>query len=634
MKSFGIRARILLAALAPATLVAVLVSGMLVVEHMQQAHVEQHHRLSAVARQLAVAAEYNLFVGNDEALAQLLGAATREPDVIGAAFIAPDGRVMASTVPVHALPDPTDVVPNFEPAAFSEHLHHWHGLPIRATQQGEADLFADAGEMPGPLLGQLLLKISNESLNTKMRSHTYRAATTTGLMLIFGVLLALALSRGLIRVLGEIGRVIDGIRRGRHDLRVNSIDTHQLGELGALAQGINTMAESVGQTQETLARHIDAATTTLRRERDEAAQAVLARSRFFTAASHDLRQPVQALGLFAARLERDARRSTLRPRVAQLVQSVNNLQGLLDTLLDYSRLDGQVYRLEQQPIYAPSLINAIATEFSASAAEKGLDLRQHSVDCWLLSDPALLRRVLNNLVSNALRHTRQGAVLLACRRGATQARIEIWDTGPGIPPEFQEAIFDELVQLENPERDANKGLGLGLAIVRRTAHLLNHPIQLKSRVGKGSCFSITLPLTRAPLLPETDAGIAVAVTAPVFLLGKETPQQAELAALLDNWGYAPTVFSSADEVIAWVADHPAPALLIGETGGDLPALAALLDRIDAATGGQALPAILIHPGPCPAASTPENRQRLVLSRPFRPARLRALVTHLLADGNA
>jgi signal transduction histidine kinase len=622
MKSLGIRSRILLAALAPAALVAFLVSGMLVAEQMKQTRIDQHRRIAAVARQLSTAAEYNLFVGNTDGLQRLADGALAEPDVLAVAILDANGRPLVTTIPLQDLPAPEQVFPDFDPLPGTSQMHHWHSTQIRATNYGEYDLFSGTHAPQPPSLGQLLIKVSGASLYTEMRRHTLTAALISVVMLLFGVLLAVALSRGLIRALTDIGRVVEGIGEGHHHLRVVHAGKD---ELGHLAAGINAMADAVGQTQEALAARIAAATATLRQERDEAAQASLARSRFFAAASHDLRQPVQALGLFAARLEHDAKRSALRPRVEQIAQSVRNLQGLLDTLLDYSRLDGQVYRLDTRPVRASSLIDSIVTEFSASANEKHLHLRQRVADCWLLTDPALLRRILINLLSNALRHTRHGSVLLACRRGATHARIQVWDTGPGIPSEQQEAVFEELVQLDNPERDPGKGLGLGLAIVRRTAALLGHPLTLKSRVGKGSCFSITIPLSSRPTGPEADPEIAFAAEEQVFILGMATPEQEELVSLFDTWDYATRVFSADAEVLAWVASHTAPTLLVCETGGNMQHALQLLDRIDAAAG-QSLPALLIHPGPLPAPT--QSIRRLVLSRPFRPARLRAIVAHL------
>ena len=623
MKPLGIRHRILLAALAPTALVAFLVSGILLAGQVEQTEIDQHRRLQAVARQIASSAEYNIFVGNTTGLQAQLESAKQEADVVAAAILDRHGTALASTVPIQDLPAPDQTHAGFDPPAYSEQLRHWHSIPIQSTSLGEQDLFSVTAP-EAPPLGQLLLQVSNESLRNEMRRLILTAGATSALMLLFGILLAMALSRDLIRLLLRIRQVVDQVGHGICGERIAGAGPD---ELGQLAQGINRMADRVEMTQADLAAQVGEATFALRKEKEEAEQAARARSRFFAAASHDLRQPAQALGLFVTRLERDARRSSLLPRIRQLAQSVRTLQGLLDTLLDYSRLSGQVYRTDMQPVRAAVAIAAIRAEYQATAAEKKIELRQHVADCWLMTDAALLHRILLNLVSNAIRHTRSGGVLLACRHGATHARIEVWDTGMGIPADQQEAVFEELVQLDNPERDASKGLGLGLAIVRRTAALLNHQVTVRSRVGRGSCFSLTIPLAPAPVGHLPDRTSPEAAGSELLVCGKTDRAQVELIELLENWGHATRFAPTAEDAIDGINTYGAPALVIRETGDDLPGALDALDAFDRAAG-RPLPALLIHPGPLPSAGL-RSTQRLLLSRPFRPARLRALIDHLL-----
>ncbi len=629
MKSLGIRGRILLAAFAPAALVALLVSGALVARQVDQTRTDQHRRLYAVARQLATAAEFNIFSGNTEGLHKLLESALTEPDVVAAAFLDPDGKVLASTLPVSELPAPEDVYAGFAPPLDHKFDEHWHVQPIQPTGHGEADLFADPAKLAPPLLGQLLVKVSMASLRAEIRNHAINAAAISSLILICGALLALALSRGLIRTLTEIRRVVEGIGQGQHSLRVVPTSSNELAQLAA---GINQMAEATGQTHEQLATRIAAATAELRQERDTAEHAAQARSRFFAAASHDLRQPAQALGLFVARLERDARNSKLHPQLHKLAQGVHNLQELLDTLLDYSRLDGRAFRLEPRPWQARQALNQVVESFAEAAAAKHLVVRTRIADCWLMTDPALLHRILINLIGNAVRHTKSGGILVACRRGERHARIEVWDTGPGIPPEFHESIFDELIQLDNPERDADKGLGLGLAIVRRSAGLLHHPLSLCSRVGHGSRFALTVPISPPPSVAESAAGASALAHPPILLVGAPTNVQDALAAQLEDWQF--TVEHVADAAAAqdWLTRQGSPRALLLEVPDGATGIAqwqGWLDRIEAATG-LALPALFICNGPAPAlAASPGSAPRLLLSRPFRPARLRALLNRLI-----
>jgi signal transduction histidine kinase len=625
MKPLGIRARILLVALAPAALVAFLVSALLVTGQIEQAQTDQHRRLLAVARQVAATAEYQIFVGNTAGLVALLDTVTREPDVVAGAILDPDGRVLAATVPERELPNPAQIHEGFEPPPASEKHLHWHGIYIGPTHLAERDLFEAPGTSVSQPIGRLLLRVSDVSMQEDLRRLVMTAISMSALILAFGVLLALALSGDMIRLLLRIRTVVDQVGHGVGGVRIRHSGQD---ELGHLAQGIDSMAERVEVNQVELAFRISDATAALRREKEEAVEAARSRSRFFAAASHDLRQPVQALKLFTARLENDARLSPLLPRIRQVGASVASLQELLATLLDYSRLSGQVYRTELHPVSAEGMIDLTIREFSAAAAAKGLDLRQHVVPCWLMTDPALFRRILINLVGNAIKHTRKGGVLVSCRHNMTHARIEVWDTGPGIPADQHVAIFDELVQLDNPERDASKGLGLGLSIVRRTTDLLSHPISLRSRVGSGSCFSLTIPLAPAPPDAEID-GEASLHAYRILVCGAPSAKRDELVGLLTDWDYEFAIVPDATVAIRHIANLGAPALLLLETGGDLSAALDEIDWIDNAVG-RAIPALLIHPGPAtPADPRAAHPTRHILTRPFRPGRLRALLDHLL-----
>jgi signal transduction histidine kinase len=632
MKPLGIRNRILLAALAPAALVALLIASVLVIEQQKYSHLEQHRRLAAVARQLAAAAEYTMFVGDNDRLRALVDAAMAEPDVKAAAILDAHGEVVVSTLPVNQLPTGHDIVDGFEPTAVSERIAHWHRVPIRATNFGDDDLFANPRGVESPPLGHLLVQVSNQNLENELRRHAVTAGMAALLILFFGVLLAFFLSRDLIRILGGIGRVVEGIGLGHTHLRIERIGTD---ELGHLAEGINEMAAAIAQTQDDLAQRIDKATESLRHERDDAEAASQARGRFFAAASHDLRQPLQALALFVDRLERDAGPTPLLPRIHKIAQTVQNLQGLLDTLLDYSRLDGKVYRVERRPTPLADVVRQVAGDFAEAARMRQLDLRIRVRECWGLTDPALLHRVLINLVSNAVRYTQHGGLLVSCRRNATHAHIEVWDTGPGIPLDAQQTIFEELVQLDNPERDATKGLGLGLAIVRRTTDLLNHPLQLCSKVGHGSRFTITVPLTTPPLAPdqqEPQEGNAIEHARVLLVLARENAPT-ELLDLLDGWGCAVSVVTGADEAGRWIGGGGPPDVVVWETheGAHGVELAqGMLDWLATATG-YLLPALIVSNGPVPATDVSVGTvPRLLLARPFRPARLRALLTRILA----
>jgi signal transduction histidine kinase len=259
----------------------------------------------------------------------------------------------------------------------------------------------------------------------------------------------------------------------------------------------------------------------LQEERDRAQAADRAKTRFLAAASHDLRQPIHALSLLIATLavlgQRGAVQSSDARDLAGKAKSiVGNLSALLNGLLDISRLDAGVVTVAKETVNLSQLFYHLSNEFAAAAKDRGLDWRVVESRLQVDSDPMMLKRILGNLLSNAFRYTGSGGVLLGCRRRGAAVEIQIWDTGPGIPADQQAMVFEEFVQLQNPARDRAQGLGLGLAIVRRAAALLQHPLKLVSVTGRGSMFSVTVPRASAvetPLLENraSPAGIAVNV---------------------------------------------------------------------------------------------------------------------------
>jgi signal transduction histidine kinase len=246
----------------------------------------------------------------------------------------------------------------------------------------------------------------------------------------------------------------------------------------------------------------------LQREKEAAEHATIAKSHFLAAASHDLRQPLHALGLFVSALaQSDAARR--EPELVSNIQSgVNTLQNLLDAILDISRLDGGnlVPEIERFPL--GPVLNRAADDVALLAKDKGLRLRVRPTGAWVRSDRKIVERILLNLIGNALRYTRTGGVLVSCRQRKDVVLVEVWDTGTGIPEHARQEIFEEYVQLDNVERDSAKGLGLGLAICRRLAELLCVPLGVRSRPGRGSVFWIQLPV-----VPPASADESVAIEA-------------------------------------------------------------------------------------------------------------------------
>lgn len=230
------------------------------------------------------------------------------------------------------------------------------------------------------------------------------------------------------------------------------------------------------------------------RAKEEAERANLAKSQFLAAASHDIRQPVQALVFFASALEEKGGDPPTVAAMGGLKASLDALNMLLDSLLDVSRLDAGIVVPTPANVPLWPLFERIANEFTLLAVAKGLALKAVPTSAIVRTDLTLLGQIVRNLAANAVRYAPRGRILMGCRRQQGAIRVEVWDTGIGIPDDRLTDIFQEFVQIGNPERDRSQGLGLGLAIVQRLSRLLDHPVTVRSWEGKGSVFAVTVPL--------------------------------------------------------------------------------------------------------------------------------------------
>lgn len=232
----------------------------------------------------------------------------------------------------------------------------------------------------------------------------------------------------------------------------------------------------------------------LRSQVEVAARANQEKTRFVASAAHDLRQPLHALGMFCATLDQRLQDTPERPLVRNMMSAIESLEDSFGAMLDISRLDAGVVQPLPQVFPIRDIFRRLYQQFGGDAEARNLALRFRATRRVVQSDPLLLERVLANLVQNALRYTRNGGVLVTARRFRGSVALEVWDTGAGIPDDKKEMIFREFYQIDNPERDRSRGLGMGLAIVQRICHLLGHPLDLRSRVGKGSVFRVVVPV--------------------------------------------------------------------------------------------------------------------------------------------
>ena len=377
----------------------------------------------------------------------------------------------------------------------------------------------------------------------------------------------------------------------------------------------------------------------LLRQRDVAEQAQAAKGRFLAAASHDLRQPMQALSIFLELLQREKHTETTANLLGRTQQAANAMMTLLNALLDISRLDAGIVKANRRPLAAQELLDGMAQEFAPVAERQGLRLRVAPCSATIESDPVLLGQILRNLIANAIRYTPKGAILVGCRRRGEQILMGVWDTGVGIAADQHEAVFREFYQIGNKERKRENGLGLGLAIVDRIARLLEHPLSLRSPPGKGTCFLVGVPRrahapAAVPPAAELSPADRLLAGRHIVLIEDDRAIQEGLRTLLEDWGCQVSAAASlveAEEIIgdgipaAVVSDMALPG---GTTG--IGAIAALRRRY-----GPTLPALLVTGDTSQetlnAAST---AGLLMLHKPIRPARLRAALSSLLNNGAA
>jgi len=369
--------------------------------------------------------------------------------------------------------------------------------------------------------------------------------------------------------------------------------------------------------------------------RQAAEEANVAKSRFLAAAGHDLRQPLHALGFFVDALQEQSLPTDGRAVVNNIRRSVDAMEDLFNSLLDVSRLDAGIVRPRVATIALAPLMDRVRIEYEPAATQKDLSLTVPLNSLFVRSDPVLLERIMRNLVANAVRYTDRGKVVLGARRCGDTVRIEVWDSGRGIPKDMHREIFQEFRQLENPQRDRRKGLGLGLAIVERLVKLLDHPLELRSQPGKGSMFAVTVPRgRREDFVPgEADGQIVVdrdVANSLILVVDDEPDVRESMSTLLGRWRCEVVAAESCEEMLQkLVSVQRLPDLIVsdyrlkeGENGIDV--VARLREEFNAQ-----VPALLIT-GDTGIEQLREAEESglHILHKPLNPSRLRALIANL------
>lgn len=636
----GLRGRLLVLALLPPTLVAVLLSSGFMTYSIGSLEQGLRARGEALSRQIAATAEYAIFAGQRAALvAQADGALRIDPDLLGIAIFDADGVELArrGVVAVPELPAPVGVEGRY------------HGdrelllvQPVMSTTLSVDDLYGglESPRTEAPrLLGYVMVDMSLREIDRQQNRLIAVGILIALLASLLGGWLARQIARGVTVPLLMASEVVTKVGAGDTAARMNP---DEAGALGSLATGINSMIERVAMTQDDLRRQIAEATLGLLSERDAAEEAVIAKSRFLAAASHDLRQPLQALSLFVSALAHSGVEKTEPKLVGHIQRSVESLQSLFDSILDISRMEQGAVTPSVGSFALGDLLVRMSVDLSVVAEDKGLRFKLRAVPILVRSDEKIVERILLNLIGNALRYTSTGGVLVGCRRRSGMARVEVWDTGEGIPEHALGQVFEDYTQMGNPERDLDKGQGLGLAICRRLAGLLEIPIGVHSRTGRGSMFWIELPLSQpeaaviAPAdpiaLPEqaTDGG---KLSGTVLLVEGTAAAREIMGQSITGWGYRVLLADSREEALRVCRENgSAPDLAICNIGlRGLASGIALAQELR--LGAEQMRVVMVTAEVTGEAQVAAARAGIVLiNEKVPPGRLRAALQNLLTGG--
>ncbi len=649
----------------PCAAVALALTGWFTHSRLQTLEAAFDAEGQAVARQVAAMSDLSLYAGDLPALQNVANAALRGGQV---------ARVEIS--------NSAGVYVTAGPKTASLAQLRMFTAPVTLREASRASAFAPAGSTAaGDTPIGLVQTFRDTTAYTRERSRSLFAGVGIALVALLAAWASVRhMARNVARPLRRVSRTVAALEAGRFDVRCGVVEGGVRGthEVAVLAHDIDRLAERLQSNREISEEQVRAATAVALQRMAEAEQAALSRARFLAAASHDLRQPLHAMGLFIDGLLPGAS-PTQRPAVLRLQESTEFMGVLLDDLLEISRLDAQVLTPSITRVSLAALFDQLDAQHAATAVEARVRLRWSDRGLAVRTDAAMLQRIVGNLVANALRHAPAGGtVLVAARRVAGeraelgagqgagqrtgqdlgqdaghdaahdpgQVRIEVRDNGVGIAPIHQGRIFEEFYQVANTERDRRRGFGLGLAICARIAALLGTRITVRSALQAGSTFAFTLPAAHAlrgsheadiadaaddaaDVAPHASALLSVAPLAglrclvvdddPAILDGSRT--------LLEQWGCQAECVTTGAEAIARMGtgDIAFDAVLCDlQLAGDGDGV----DVIDAAKRLQPDALAVLVSG----ATGPEVLQRLrhggvmLLTKPVAPAKLRALLT--------
>ena len=609
-----IRERAYLLGLLPALTVALVLGVYLGVTRLADLEDEIQARGQALTQHLAITAEYGVVSGNRTDLQNLLNQIRTEPDVAQIEIRSLAGSLLARI------------------GTSAGKQLHFSALVIPRFLRGGSDPYlpeapGDTSNASAPI-ATVHLGMSRARF---IEARNRMLFTSVGIVLL-GLIFASVLVRGL--ALTAIRPVMELIAAARRialgDLGVE-VPANSPSELRDLQMGFNQMSAALRAYRNDMQQQVDAATAELAAQKSAAEMANAAKSHFLAAARHDLRQPMHAIGLYV-----EAMKPLLRGRQAsvtldKLAASVSALEGLFNAILDVSKLDAGAVQPQWQTIPLREFLQELGASLYMDAAHKGLTLRVRACAGNIQGDPQLLERVMRNLVSNALRYTDRGGILISARRHGEQAIIQVRDTGEGISDADLPRIFDEFYQVHNTARDRSQGLGLGLSIVRRLAVLLGYPLSVQSEPGRGTVFTLIVPLCEKPLteIRQQPAPDFSRMQGRVAVVDDDAQVLDALRILLLSWGLDVTAAVSGDDLCTKLDAVPDVLLTDwrlaqGETGQQV------VEKLCAKYPEATIP-VLVITGDISVDNLEITRLSALpaLHKPVKPARLRAFLAQML-----
>lgn len=579
----------------------------------------------AVARQVAAMSDLSLYAGDLPALQNVANAALRGGQMV---------RVEISNNAGVYVSAGSNTASMGELRMFS--------APVQVREASRASAFAPEGSTSA---GETPIGVVQAFRDTTahVRERTRSIMAGIGIALV-ALLVAWAwvrhMARAVAQPLRRVSRTVSALEAGQFDARCDvagdaSSGAHGPHELARLAHDINGLAERLQRNQQISEETVREATAVALQRMAEAEAAALSRARFLAAASHDLRQPLHAMGLFIDGLLPGAS-AAQRPAVLRLQESAQFMAVLLDDLLEISRLDAQVLTPILAEVSLATLFDQLAARNAAQAAAARVRLVWKDRGLAVRTDAALLLRVVGNLVSNAIRHAPGGVVLVIARRvrgvpGQPIVRIEVRDNGVGIAPIHQSRIFEEFYQVANTERDRRAGFGLGLAICARIAALLGTRIALSSALSRGSTFSLALPaadaVRPAPAAVEPSTTSMPLAGLRCLVVDDDPAVLDATCTLLAQWGCTADAVATGDAALGRLA-QPGQRFDAVLCDLQLPGATDGVAVIDAARALQPDALAVLVSG----ATGPDVLQRLrqlgvmLLTKPVAPAKLRALLS--------